>query len=93
MRRTLTSIPDTSVTRGRVQATLVTVAYIVTRHGPAYAPVMDRLEQELEAMDTRRQPVDRARAILEACTTVRPAGTPILAPTQAANRPKRLHDG
>lgn len=30
----------------RMQRALVTMAYIVVRHSPAYAPILDRLERE-----------------------------------------------
>jgi hypothetical protein len=48
----------------RLEHALVLVAYIVLRHGPIYAPYIDRLERELE---TARQndPTERAKRILE----------------------------
>lgn len=48
----------------RLERALVVAAYIVVRHGPVYAPLVDRLERELEAA-RRDDPVDRARRILE----------------------------
>jgi hypothetical protein len=38
------------VTIERLERGLVTLAYIMTRHGAQYAPLFDRLERELIAM-------------------------------------------
>lgn len=48
----------------RLEYALVLVAYIVLRHGPIYAPYIDRLERELEAA-RQNDPTERAKRILE----------------------------
>lgn len=48
----------------RLERALVLVAYIVVRHGPVYAPYIDRLERELE-MTRQNDPTERAKRILE----------------------------
>ena len=48
----------------RLEHALVLVAYIVLRHGPIYAPYIDRLERELEAA-RQNDPTERAKRILE----------------------------
>ena len=48
----------------RLERALVLVAYIVLRHGPVYAPYIDRLERELEAA-RQNDPTERAKRILE----------------------------
>ena len=48
----------------RLERALVLVAYIVVRHGPIYAPYIDRLERELE-MARQNDPTERAKRILE----------------------------
>ena len=48
----------------RLERALVLAAYIVVRHGPVYAPYIDRLERELEAA-RQNDPMVRARRILE----------------------------
>jgi hypothetical protein len=52
---------------GRLEHALVLAAYIVLRHGPAYAPYVDRLEKELEAA-RRNNPTEHAKRILETYT-------------------------
>ena len=47
----------------RLERALVLTAYIVLRHGPVYAPYIDRLERELEAA-RHNDPTDRAKRIL-----------------------------
>jgi hypothetical protein len=48
----------------RLEHALALVAYIVLRHGPVYAPFIDRLERELEAA-RQNDPTVRAKRILE----------------------------
>jgi hypothetical protein len=48
----------------RLEHALVLVAYIVLRHGPIYAPYIDRLERELEAA-RQNDPTERAKRILK----------------------------
>jgi coproporphyrinogen III oxidase-like Fe-S oxidoreductase len=47
----------------RLERPLVLAAYIVLRHGPIYAPYIDRLERELEAA-RQNDPTERAKRIL-----------------------------
>ena len=46
---------------------LSVVAYAITRHGAVYAPILDRLERDIEIAG-KRDPLVRARAILAAHT-------------------------
>lgn len=48
----------------RLERALVLAAYIVVRHGPQFAPIVERLESELAAA-LRDDPVERARRILQ----------------------------
>jgi hypothetical protein len=48
----------------RLERALVLAAYIVVRHGPQYAPYVERLKKELAAARAR-DPVAEARRILE----------------------------
>lgn len=43
---------------------LVFAAWIVVRFGPVYAPVLERVEAEIEARKRADAPVDRARRLL-----------------------------
>jgi hypothetical protein len=52
----------------RLERALVLAAYIVIRHGPVYAPYIDRLERELEAA-RQHDPTERAKRILEVYAT------------------------
>lgn len=52
---------------GRLERALVLAAYIVLRHGPVYAPYVDRLEKELETA-RRNDPIEHAKRILETYT-------------------------
>jgi hypothetical protein len=55
---------DTNTEIERIERAMVAVAYIVTRHGPQYAPILDRLERELA--DRRdNDPVRRAERLLD----------------------------
>lgn len=62
------TIEDEPITLERIDRALVTMAYIVVKHGPTYAPILDRLEREAEEMRRQEAPVDRARRLLEAYT-------------------------
>lgn len=44
------------------------VAYAITLHGAVYAPILDRIEREIE-LARKADPVARARAILGAYAT------------------------
>jgi hypothetical protein len=53
------------VTVERLEAAIHTVAYVMDRHNdPGYAPLLDRLEKELAYYREGRDPLSRARAIL-----------------------------
>lgn len=43
---------------------LAVLAYIVLRHGEAYVPLLDRLEEEIEEVRKRGSYRDRAQQIL-----------------------------
>lgn len=45
---------------------LTLAAFIVLRHGDAYAPIMERLEREIEEAKRQAPSSDRARRILAA---------------------------
>ena len=55
------------LTPDRIERALVVLARIVLRHGPQYAPLLERLEKELEAA-RRNDPAERARRILQTYT-------------------------
>lgn len=57
----------------RIERALVLAAYVVVRHGPAYAPLVDRLERELEAA-RQNDPTERAKHILDAYKSVMNVG-------------------
>lgn len=48
----------------RIEGALLVAAYVVVRHGPQYAPIVERLERELETA-RREDPVARAQRILD----------------------------
>jgi hypothetical protein len=50
--------PPEIVTKARLERGLVTLAYIVTRHGPQYAPLFDRVERELIAINSGQRVLD-----------------------------------
>lgn len=56
------------ITLERLRAALVTMAYIVQRHGEVYAPLLIKLENAYEEELQRESPLDRARRILETHT-------------------------
>jgi hypothetical protein len=51
-----------------IERALAVVAYIVVRHGDAYVPLLDRLEQEWEREQQRGATKTRAQAILAKLT-------------------------
>jgi hypothetical protein len=53
----------------RLERALAVMAYVVLRHGAVYAPILARLEREVEAA-RRDDPLVRARRILDAYTDV-----------------------
>jgi hypothetical protein len=55
------------VTLERLERALCVVALIVVEHGDAFAPILERLEREVEAA-RRDSARERARRILEAYT-------------------------
>lgn len=52
------------ITEAQLLADIALVSEIILEHGEKYAPLLDRLEQELEAR-RRDDPVSRARKHLE----------------------------
>jgi hypothetical protein len=52
----------------QIERGLQVMAYLVVRHGETYVPLLDRLEQELEAEKHRQAPRDRAAKILASLT-------------------------
>ncbi|WP_334150966.1 hypothetical protein [Hyphomicrobium sp.] len=56
------NVPSRSLTE-RIERALVLAAYIVVRHGPVYAPIVARLERELEVA-RRTDPTEQAKRIL-----------------------------
>lgn len=58
---------DAPITEARIKAALVAVAYVISEHGRTeYGPLMERLERELSMYREARDPLSRARAILQA---------------------------
>ncbi len=53
-----------SVSEEEIERALALVAYIVARHGAAYAPIFDFLEVELTKAQAKSDPVARARRYL-----------------------------
>ncbi|MET3970816.1 hypothetical protein [Bradyrhizobium sp. S3.9.1] len=58
---------DAPITEARIRQALLAVAYVISEHGRTeYGPLMERLEQELAMYREARDPLSRARAILQA---------------------------
>lgn len=58
---------DAPITEARIRQALVIVAYVISKHGRSeYGPLLERLERELERYREGRDPISRARAILQA---------------------------
>ena len=70
------------LTRDRLERAIVTLAYLVVRHGPRYAPLLERLEEEHRKRFA--DPVDRARAILDRCRSAGQRAKAIL-PSSSTN--------
>lgn len=51
------------ISEAQILAAIAVVSEIILEHGETYAPLLDRLEQELEAR-RRNDPMSRARAHL-----------------------------
>ncbi|MEW6124434.1 MAG: hypothetical protein AB1698_17610 [Pseudomonadota bacterium] len=64
MRKTPLELMESPLLIERIEGALVVAAYLVVRHGPKFAPIVERLERELEAA-RREDPVARAQRILE----------------------------
>ena len=60
---------DSTVSLEELEYTRAVVAYATTLHGAVYAPILDRIEREIEAV-RKADPVARAHAILEAHTAL-----------------------
>lgn len=59
--------PTEYVSLERLERALAVMAYIVLRHGAVYAPILERLEREVEAA-RRDDPISRAKHILDRYT-------------------------
>jgi hypothetical protein len=58
---------DAPITEARIRRALVAVAYVISEHGRTeYGPLLERLERELLMYREARDPLSRARAILQA---------------------------
>lgn len=57
-----------AITVARVERALVFAAYVLEKYGDRYAPILERLERELEELRRQENPRDRARRILETYT-------------------------
>ncbi|MHC1943485.1 hypothetical protein IF803_03765 [Bradyrhizobium sp. UFLA06-06] len=53
------------ITEKRLLEAIALVSEVIILHGDKYAPLLDRLEQELEAIKRYEDPVSRARRHLE----------------------------
>lgn len=60
-------LPDPSQV-DELEADIVYMAYVVENFGDIYAPILDRLLAELDALRRQESPRDRARRILNAYT-------------------------
>jgi hypothetical protein len=57
---------DQPITQARLQQALVAVAYVISEYGRTeYGPLLERLERELLMYREARDPVSRARRILD----------------------------
>jgi len=56
--------PSGGVSLERLERALAKAALVVVMYGEVFAPILERLEREVEAV-RRNDPVDRARRILE----------------------------
>lgn len=53
------------ITEERLLAAIALVSEVIVLHGPVYAPILDRLERELEVLQRGNDPTTRARRHLE----------------------------
>ena len=60
--------PGEPIEERHLEAALDYVAHIMLTQGEVYAPIYARLEVELEVLQRRRGPIERARLRLEART-------------------------
>ncbi|GGC68294.1 hypothetical protein [Chelatococcus reniformis] len=60
-------LPD-ELTPERIEQAMVFMAYVVMRYGDQYAPILERLEQELADARRRETPRSRAERLLKAYT-------------------------
>lgn len=58
-----------ALTEPELEQVMAIAAYVVLRHGDAYVPLLDRLEQELVEIRRKTSNRDRARRILESMST------------------------
>lgn len=64
------------ITEERLLDAIALVSEVIVLHGPVYAPILDRLERELEALRSGNDAVARARRHL-AAAAARAASTSI----------------
>ena len=62
----MTRAARSAPTLAELEEALTMAAYIVCRHGEAYAPIMDRLEREVDEARRRVPSIERARRLLAA---------------------------
>jgi hypothetical protein len=60
--------PVSTVTKERLERALALAAYLVVLDGPIAAPIFERLERELKAMQASEDTADRAKRLLESYT-------------------------
>lgn len=65
--------PRSLVLEDEIARALTLAAYIVTRHGPVYAPIFEFLEQELARVRAMEDPVERAQRHLASATVPVPS--------------------
>ncbi|MGY8633835.1 hypothetical protein RAD15_15265 [Bradyrhizobium sp. 14AA] len=85
---------DSPITEESIRRALLVVARVITEcNRPEYGPLLERLERELQMYKEARDPVSRARAILQAYDTAasRPAAT--AAPGSGKTKSKAATDG
>lgn len=52
--------------RERIERAMLTLAIIIENDGEVYAPIFERLEQELAALDRRESTIERAKQLAHA---------------------------
>lgn len=57
---------DAAIADEDLETSLVALAYLVLKHGEALAPLLDRVEREIEFRRSEGSPMAKAKKILEA---------------------------